>query len=149
MSSRSEEPYVYVASSGRNEAHGTVVDGIRALGIACFDFKRRSGAFSWDQVGVDADGEFFEAYMNGLTTPRARKGFEADFAAMQRATHFVLVLPCGRSAHLEAGWAMGQGTPTAILFDEPHLVTPELMYLMADLITCHLHEVLEWLGRIR
>jgi nucleoside 2-deoxyribosyltransferase len=67
---------------------------------------------------------------------------------MERADAFILVLPCGRSAHLEAGWAIGQGKPTAILLDpdHEHQVTPELMYKMADLVTYNSMELLTWLG---
>ena len=48
---------------------------------------------------------------------------------MEWADAFVLLMPCGRSAHLEAGWAIGAGKPTAILLSAGE---PELMYKMAD-----------------
>jgi len=57
----------------------------------------------------------------------------------------VLVLPCGRSAHLELGWAAGQGKRTAILLDGPQ-VTPELMYKMVDHISTDAFDLLGWLG---
>jgi hypothetical protein len=56
----------------------------------------------------------------------------------------VLVLPAGRSAHLEAGWFVGQAKRTAILLDGP-IVTPELMYKMADFVAPNLFDLLEWL----
>jgi hypothetical protein len=53
----------------------------------------------------------------------------------------VLQLPCGRSAHLEAGWFAGRGKPVIILLHDggddwldPGLVQPELMYKMATAI---------------
>jgi hypothetical protein len=55
--------------------------------------------------------------------------------------------PCGRSAHLEAGWAIGQGKPTAILLHEDKF-EPELMYRMADLIACDPGEVCDWLASL-
>jgi hypothetical protein len=58
--------------------------------------------------------------------PRAIEGYDADFAAMEKADTFVMVLPCGKSAHLELGWAIGAGKRTAILLEDP--VEPELMY---------------------
>jgi hypothetical protein len=47
----------------------------------------------------------------------------------------VLVLPCGRSAHLEAGWAAGAGKFTVgLLADgEPDLMWKMLDYLCWDL----------------
>ncbi len=64
---------------------------------------------------------------------------------MEKADTFVLVLPCGRSAHLELGWAVGAGKRTAILLDGP-FVQPELMYKMVDHIAPDLHDLLGWLG---
>ena len=68
----------------------------------------------------------------------------SGFEAMQWADTFVLVLPCGRSAHLEAGWAIGAGKPTAILLNEERF-EPELMYRMADLLAVETQEVIDWL----
>jgi len=148
-----EKPsYVYVASSWRNNYHVAVVTALRVAGIPCYDFKRDEGAqFSWHEVDVDSTGETYEKYKNGLMHPRAEAGFASDFNALKRASHCVLVLPCGRSAHLEAGWMIGQGKPTAILMmPETHLpddvYTPELMYKMADYITNSLFDLLGWLG---
>jgi hypothetical protein len=39
-------------------------------------------------------------------------------AALRRAHATVLVLPCGRSAHLELGYAVADGQRTLVLFDE-------------------------------
>lgn len=85
-----------------------------------------------------------DAYLTAIEHPVAVDGFDKDFAAMEAADAFVLVLPCGRSAHLELGWAVGAGKRTAILLDDP--VTPELMYRMADYIAPSLFDLLGWLG---
>ena len=77
--------------------------------------------------------------------PVAIAGFEADFGAMQRADTFVLVLPCGKSAHLELGWAVGAGKRTAILLEDP--VEPELMYRMVDFMASHMDELIDWVER--
>lgn len=49
---------------------------------------------------------------------------------MKRADACVLLLPCGNSAHLEAGWFAGQRKPVAVLCWE--LREPELMYRCFD-----------------
>lgn len=85
-----------------------------------------------------------ESYLRSIEHPVAIRGFELDFEAMERADTFVLVLPCGRSAHLELGWAVGAGKQTAILLDDP--VTPELMYRMVDFVAPSLFDLLGWLG---
>lgn len=91
-----------------------------------------------------SDWEQVDEYLRMVNHPRAVEGFEADFAAMQRADTFVLVLPCGKSAHLELGWAIGAGKRTAILLEDP--VEPELMYRMADYLAPSLVDLLGWLG---
>jgi hypothetical protein len=90
------------------------------------------------------DSQTIETYLEMLDHPRAIEGFDADFAAMEKADTFVLVLPCGRSAHLELGWAVGAGKRTAILLDKA--VTPELMYRMVDHISTSVMDLLGWLG---
>ena len=42
----------------------------------------------------------------------------------------VLVLPCGRSAHTEAGWFAGRGLKTIVYMPENQ--EPELMYKLFD-----------------
>jgi hypothetical protein len=44
-----------------------------------------------------------------LSHPAAEDGFALDMGALEWCDACVLVLPCGRSAHLEAGWAAGAG----------------------------------------
>jgi hypothetical protein len=83
-------------------------------------------------------------YLAMIEHPRSIAGFAADFAAMERATHFVLVLPCGRSSHLELGWAVGTGKPSCVLLDDP--VEPELMYRMVDTLARDVTDVIDWLG---
>jgi hypothetical protein len=54
----------------------------------------------------------------------------------------VLVLPSGRSAHLEAGWAAGAGKTTIGLLADGE---PDLMWKMLDLLTHDLGAVRDWL----
>jgi nucleoside 2-deoxyribosyltransferase len=61
--------------------------------------------------------------------------------ALEDCDACVLVMPCGRSAHLEAGFAIGAGKPTAILISEGE---PELMYKMARTFL-HISSVIQWL----
>lgn len=77
-----------------------------------------------------------------LRHPLAIEGFARDLDAMEYADVFILVLPAGRSANLEAGWAIGQGKPTAVYM--PEYDTPDLMYKMADLITNNIDELTTW-----
>lgn len=121
---------IYVASSWRNEQQPAVVEALRAAGHDAYDFKEGADAFSWKQIDPAQPWASAE-FVRNLNHPLAQRGFEADRAAMVRADEFCLVLPSGRSAHLEAGWAMGIGKPVSIFFTSPIVDDPELMYLLA------------------
>jgi hypothetical protein len=138
--------YVYVASSWRNPFQPAVIHTLKAAGIACYDFRNPEGGkgFAWSEIDPEWEGWSAKQYIRLLEHPRAVEGFDNDFSAMQRADAFVLVLPSGRSAHLEAGWAIGAGKRVAILTQDGQ--EPELMAKMADLITDDLFELLGWLG---
>ena len=60
---------------------------------------------------------------------------------MQESQACVLVLPCGRSAHLEAGWFCGEKKPVYIF--QPERLEPELMYKMATLVSGSMDMIME------
>lgn len=125
---------IYVASSWRNVYQQCVVEDLREHGHETYDFKNpQSGntGFHWSEI--DPAWKYWtpERFVEGLQHPIAQKGFQSDFDAMHWADVCVLVLPCGRSAHLEAGWMRGNGKPTFVLHP-PECLEPELMYLIAD-----------------
>ena len=66
-----------------------------------------------------------------------------DIQALEWADTCVMVLPCGRSAHTEAGWLAGKGKRTVVYI--PEMQEAELMYLLFDLVTDNLEEVVSFL----
>lgn len=72
-------------------------------------------------------------YEKGLCHPLAERQFVADLEALQQADTCVLVLPCGRSAHTEAGWMAGAGKRVIAFI--PEMVEPEFMYKLVDVVT--------------
>lgn len=146
---------IYVASSWRNPSQPVVVERLRAEGHEVYDFRNPDAGtgFSWAEVKPDAtpgirgkgsDWETAADYLAMVSHPRAVEGFHSDFDAMEWADTCVLVLPCGKSAHLELGWAVGAGKRTAILLEDP--VEPELMYRMVDHLSPNVEDLLAWLG---
>ena len=63
---------------------------------------------------------------------------------MRWADTCVLVLPCGRSAHTEAGWMAGSGKHVIAYI--PETVEPELMYKLFDAVVGDLDELVKVLG---
>jgi hypothetical protein len=130
---------VYVAGSWRNaqRIHDIVV-GLRSVGShEVYDFTdphdNGQSGFTWDEVSPDWKSWTVEQYVEALQHPAAVKGFNADMAAMARAEVCLLVLPCGSSAHSEAGWFAGKGVPVIVYVTAPF--ESELMYAMFDFIT--------------
>jgi len=136
---------VYVASSWNNTFQPAIVAACRAAGITTYDFKDEQG-FHWTEVrpGYKDDNHRLADYRMMLQHPRAKLGFMRDMDAMKASERCILVLPSGRSSHLEAGWFIGKARPTAIFVAEYE--GPDLMYKMADLITDDMMELLDWLG---
>lgn len=144
---------LYVASSWRNPFQPNIVELLRGQGHEVYDFRHPPGGdhlgFSWSDVDPDWLTWKPEQYLHALDHPIAVAGFESDFGAMQWADAGILVLPAGRSAHLEAGWFAGAGKPLYILLDwsEPgwnggdRVAVTELMYKMATAVFADLGEL--------
>lgn len=139
---------IYVASSWRNAFQPSAVAELRAAGHEVYDFRNPPNGvpgFAWSELDEDWQNWSAERYREILTThPTAALGYLNDLRGMQWADTCVLVLPCGRSAHLEAGWFCGQGKRTIILTRDGE--EPELMALMANHICVSLEEVLSTLN---
>ena len=135
---------IYVASSWRNSWQAHVVDLVRKGGHDVYDFKDGRGAFGWDDIDPNWTEWTGAQVRNVLGHGLCTNAFSLDYTAMKWADAFVLLLPCGRSAHLEAGWAIGQGKPTVIY--TPEAIEPELMYRLADAVVVTEGELLQWLA---
>lgn len=136
---------IYVASSWRNSFQETVVKALRKEGHQVYDFKNPDEelkGFAWSDIDPNWQQWQSADYIQALQHPLAIRGFNNDFLAMNWADAFVLVQPCGRSAHLEAGWAMGRKKPTAILLNDD--IEPELMFKLADYICIDLTSLKLW-----
>ena len=119
---------VYTASSWRNPRYGEVVKEIKAQGFDVYDFQNpwdKGATFNWGQIDHNWEKWSMEDFVRALRDPIARRGFDSDFAGMKWADVCVLILPCGRSAHMEAGYFAGKGKPVHILLDGER---PELTY---------------------
>ena len=133
---------IYVASSWRNPYFPEVVTRLREAGHEVYDFRNppHGGAgFHWTDIDPDAPNWTYAQYAEGLRHPLAERQFQADIDALTWADTCVLVLPCGRSAHTEAGWMAGAGK--RVLAYIPEMVEPELMYKLFDGVAGSLEEL--------
>ena len=133
---------IYVASSWRNKYQPEVVTWLNAEGHEVYDFRNPPGkaGFKWSDIEQDWMQWDLKRYRELLTTrSEAAHGFAADYRGMQWADTGLLVLPCGRSAHLEAGYFNGANKRLLIYIPEP--IEPDLMYLMAQHIVLNYDEL--------
>jgi hypothetical protein len=140
---------IYVASSWRNPFQQDVVKALREAGHTVYDFKNpepNSNGFHWSDVDPEWKSWDTKKFIKLLDHPISEKGFRCDMTALAMADVTVLVMPCGRSAHLELGFAVGdQQTTIALLADGE----PELMYKMVDHLVTSIPEVIEILEKLQ
>ena len=135
---------IYVASSWRNQYYPAVVSRLREAGHEVYDFRNppHGGAgFHWTDIDQNAPNWTFNEYEQGLDHPLAQRQFNADKKALEWADTCVLVLPCGRSAHTEAGWMSGAGKKVIVYI--PEMQEPELMYKLFDDVVGDLEALIE------
>lgn len=132
---------IYVASSWRNTQQPTVVKALRADGHKVYDFRHPStedSGFHWSEIDPAWQSWSPADFRCNLQHALAITGFDLDMTALRDAELVVLVLPCGRSAHLEFGHAVGSGARGVILLSDGE---PELMYRMADRLCLNISEL--------
>jgi nucleoside 2-deoxyribosyltransferase len=108
---------VYVIGSLRNKKIPVFANALRKAGFDAFD--------SWFSPGPNAD-DFWRDYtkQRGLNYKEALQDwsakhvFEFDKYHLDRCDMAVLIMPGGKSAHLELGYVIGKGKPGFILFDK-------------------------------
>ena len=125
---------IYTASSWRNSRYPEVVRAIKEAGFEVYDFQNpwdKGAAFNWSQIDSNWESWTIEQFIGALKHPLARRGFASDKAGMDWADICVLILPSGKSSHIEAGYFAGQGKPVHILLDGTR---PELTYSIG---ICH------------
>lgn len=137
---------VYVASSWRNSYQPAVVTELRGCGFDVYDFREGRGNFHWRDIDGGWRNWMVQDIPEVLRHDLCRLAFELDMNALKAADVVVLVQPCGISAHLELGHAVGAGKPTIVLLDGGE---PELMYKMCDYLTVNIGEVIDILLNLK
>lgn len=133
---------IYAASSWRNVLQPSLVDHLRLAGHEVYDFRNPGSGdkgFSWSEIDPEWKAWDRSVFREKLLHPIAERGFQNDWGAMEWAEAGVLIMPCGRSAHIEAGYFVGAKKPLFILLADGE---PELMYKMATRLCLTIDELL-------
>ena len=80
-----------------------------------------------------------------LHEPQVRRAFEEDKKWLDWADVCILILPAGKSAHLEAGYTKGSGKKLIIYQDEFPFGDFDVMYGFADVVTDDMGALIAWL----
>lgn len=146
---------IYVASSWRNPLQPKVVAALRDEGHEVYDFRNPAPGntgFAWSAIDPEWLKWTPRQFVHHIEhSPIAGDGFRLDRDALNWCDTCVLVLPCGRSAHLEAGYACGQGKDVLFMLHEDKF-EPELMYLLGNGFVTNTTELcialrFQWRGR--
>ena len=136
---------IYVASSWRNQRQPVVVEKLKAEGFDVYDFRHpETGENGFHWYEIDKNWQTWTPYefIRKLKHPLAEIGYNKGIIALNNADVVVLVSPCGRSAHLELGYAVGRLKKTAILLCNGE---PEIMYRMATKVFSDISCLIYWL----
>jgi nucleoside 2-deoxyribosyltransferase len=109
---------IYLIGSLRNPQVPIVAKALCEAGHEVFD--------DWYEAGPEADDYWQKyeedrghSYQEALFGYAAQHVFQYDRTHLYRCKVGVLLLPAGKSGHLELGYMIGQGKPCYILLDKP------------------------------
>lgn len=135
---------IYLIGSLRNPEVPRIAKELRKTGQEVFD--------DWYAAGPEADDKWREyeqsrgrSYHQALSGLAAKHVFHFDRDHLDRADAVCLVLPAGKSGHLELGWALGRGKRGYILLDNPDRW--DVMYQFATGIFTDINELIRELNK--
>jgi len=124
--------YIYLIGSLRNGAIPATASLLRQHDYQVFD--------DWYAAGPEAD-DYWKSYeqargrgyIEALQGEAAKNVHRFDQSHLDGAAAAILVLPAGKSGHLELGYMAGKGKKTFILLDAEH-DRWDVMYRFADAV---------------
>lgn len=135
---------VYLIGSLKGDKIRSVASEMRKHNLDVFD--------DWHAGGPDADDiwQKYEqdrgrSYTEALSGHHAQMVFDFDYKHLSESDAVVLVLPCGKSGHMEFGWSIGKGKKGYILLESDDPPRWDVMYRFADGVTDSIDELIGWL----
>jgi hypothetical protein len=154
---------IYAATSWRNPFQPSVVEALRKENFEVYDFRHPvdgDEGFHWSEIDEEWRSWTPDQYIAHLNHPLAERGFAHDENGLITSDAGVLILPCNRSSHLEAGYFYGAKKPLIIYIPKAvsmaeegrggsYDFTPELMYKVTKHIYTDLKLVISALKGFR
>ena len=132
---------IYIASSWSNPFLDDIVSILRDRNHEVHDFRAngatrpapppftRAAGSAGNRLG-GPDGSL-DNVMSYLDLPSTQTRYQRQCEALVEAEVLLCVLPCGRSAHVELGMALGLSIPVVLVHDG---IEPDLMHLGVDAV---------------
>ena len=138
-------PCIYVVGSLRNPTIPEIGNALEAIGWEAFT--------DWHSAGPEADDYWQKHerargrnYREALRGYHANHVFDFDTHHLNRAHAGLLVLPAGKSCHLELGYLRGQKKPVYALFqEEPKDGRWDIMMLFCEEVFFSMQDMLRGL----
>lgn len=136
---------IYLMGSLRNPMVPVVANTMRDAGLDVFD--------DWFAAGPEAD-DCWQRYEQGrgrtmqeaLRATHAKHVYAFDLEWLHACDTAVLLLPAGKSAHLELGWMLGRKQPGYVLYlEEPARM--DVMYQFATGVFTSLDDLIKELTK--
>lgn len=138
---------VYLIGSLRNAIVPEIAATLREKGFDAFD--------DWHAAGPEADDEWQKyehkrgrSYQEALDSYHAYHVFDFDKHHIDRSDMGLLVLPAGKSGHLELGYLIGVGKPGFILLEEGQEDRFDVMYRFASYVSSSLPDIIKRLRQV-
>ena len=133
---------IYLIGSLRNPEIPKTANRLREAGLEVFD--------DWYSAGPDADdcwrdyekarGHNFSTALQGHA---AKNVYQFDRGHLDRCKAAVLLLPAGKSGHLELGYVIGTGRPGYILLEKADPDRFDVMYQFATNVFENVEELID------
>lgn len=132
---------VYIIGSLRSSRPHLVATFLRAFfmehagpHVEVFDDWQAAGPIA-DDSWRDYEKQKGNGFLEALSGYAAQHVFAFDKKHLDSADAAILVLPAGKSGHLELGYMIGKGKPCVILLEQADPERWDVMYQFAGLVT--------------
>ncbi len=126
---------IYIASSWKNqEAVFWLANSLENYGFEVDAFCRSTDkrfAFHWSEMVDDEIDLLKYDALSFLNDAKVQRAYNEDKKWLDWADTVIMLMPCGRSSHLEGGYGKGQGKHL-FLFGEFPKGEFDVMYALAD-----------------
>lgn len=119
--------YTIISRFRNKEQCEYLIEKLKEKGKTCYNFCEMPADPNNPDAHPEEQMKYHESVKDFYNDPYFKHMFERDLNGLKNAEKVIMLLPAGKSAHVEAGIAFGIGKPL-ILIGEPE--KPESLYLI-------------------